>query len=115
MSITNDLHEVLNLMMLAVQEISNKDQSKDELINTLIDGYVFISKELALKKLRVDELEIIEKLESTLVSIVEYFNSGENHQGEYIIENNLHSLFNEWREIAARYLRYKVVICGINN
>ena len=54
MSITNDLHEVLNLMMLAVQEISNKDQSKDELINTLIDGYVFISKELALKKLRVE-------------------------------------------------------------
>ncbi|WP_375519046.1 hypothetical protein [Paenibacillus medicaginis] len=114
MTITKGMHDVLETMKLIVQELINNEKEKERLINSFIDGYVFISNGLENRNIVSQDIKVIQKLGNILVSVVERFNSNEISQGESIINRELIPFFSVWGKTISSHLKHKLVICGIN-
>lgn len=115
MRASQDSLKILNLLKVTLQEIQKEGSNKEVLINSLIDGFVFISREIEHATLSLPELKVAQELEDNLVLIVEYFNANKITEAKNIIDKRLYSSFKQWETMIYSNLKYKIIICGINN
>jgi hypothetical protein len=110
----SQLHEILSTMNEILEVMLNQDTPRENLINSFIDGFLFIKEHI--EKVQPNKLEIIcKELGDILFAIVTYYNEDNVQKAINLLENELESKYSIWVETVKILIRYKVVLCGINS